>query len=473
MFYNMSNNEEIIIYIYKNKHTDKIRYELFNIKHYFDLTLCENNQIDTQTTIPTTIPTSIPSTIPTTISTIIPSTIPTSIPSTIPTTIPTTIPSTIPTSIPTAIPTTLPTTITTTILTTISTTTPVSITNTILDKIPISTQNNILTTLPASIANTILDNISITAQNDIFTTIPDNRTIALQYNISTNMINDIPTSISKSIPNSVQLNTNINFDQKQIISLTDFRNLISKNITSFVNLSSIIEGDNFTAIILTSNDMDVQSQLEKGISAVDLGNCTEVIKSHYNISSEENLIVLNLESKNNNSDISENSFNLGKNIQIEIYDNSGRKLDLSVCKEGIKLFMNLEDVEDLNIETSKKYSQQGIDVFNPTDNFFNDLCHKYDNIDGIDIIIDDRRNDIYQNATFCQSGCVYNGVDYDLMTANCLCDSSILQKDEKNNNTSDIEEEKEVLNFKTLSKSFISSLLDFNIEVIFCYNFSF
>ena len=56
---------------------------------------------------------------------------------------------------------------------------------------------------------------------------------------------------------------------------------------------------------------------------------------------------------------------------------------------------------------------------------------------------------------------------------NCLCDSSILQKDEKNNNTSDSEEEKEVLNFKTLSKSFISSLLDFNIEVIFCYNLVF
>ena len=275
------------------------------------------------------------------------------------------------------------------------------------------------------------------------------------------------------IPFTYNIFENItNFEQPQVISLIEFRNLISKNITSFVNSSSIIEGDNFAALILSSDDMDVKSKLEKGISAVDLGNCTEVIKSHYNIPKEENLIVLNIESRNNNSNITESSFNLGKNIQIEIYDNSGRQLGLSVCKEDIKLLMNIEGVEELNIETSKKYSEQGIDVFNPTDNFFNDLCHKYDNIDEIDIIIDDRRSDIYQNATFCQSGCSYNGVDYDLMAANCLCDSSILQSNEKNK-TSDTEEEKEVLNFKALSKSFISSLLDFNIEVFFCYNLVF
>ena len=39
--------------------------------------------------------------------------------------------------------------------------------------------------------------------------------------------------------------------------------------------------------------MNPEEQLKKGISAVDLGNCTQVIKDYYNISQEENSIILN------------------------------------------------------------------------------------------------------------------------------------------------------------------------------------
>ena len=248
---------------------------------------------------------------------------------------------------------------------------------------------------------------------------------------------------------------------------------ISKYLSSFINSSSIIKGDDFNALFFSSNDMNIKVQLDSGISAIYLDNCNDVIKNHYNISSEEDLIVLIIESINNKSRDINNSFNLGKSIQVKLYDNSGRQLDLSVCKEDIKVLMNLEGVKELDIETSKKYAKQGIDVFNASDNFFNDLCHKYDNLDEMDIIIDDRRKDIYQNVTFCQDGCFYDGVDYDLMAANCLCHSTSLQNGDNVDVDNDNKQEKEVLNFKTITKSFISNLLDFNIEVIFCYNLVF
>ena len=64
------------------------------------------------------------------------------------------------------------------------------------------------------------------------------------------------------------------------------------------------------------------------------------------------------------------------------------------------------------------------------------------------------------------------GINYDLMAANCMCDSNYLQFDYNNEM---IEESKdyELVNFKTITKSFISNLLDFNIEVIYCYNLAF
>ena len=57
------------------------------------------------------------------------------------------------------------------------------------------------------------------------------------------------------------------------------------------------------------------------------------------------------------------------------------------------------------------------------------------------------------------------------MVANCLCHSDIFQKEEEKNETNVDEIQKsETVNFKTISKSFIENLFDFNYKVIFCYN---
>ena len=80
-----------------------------------------------------------------------------------------------------------------------------------------------------------------------------------------------------------------------------------------------------------------------------------------------------------------------------------------------------------------------------------------------------RRTDIYQNATFCQDGCSYFGMNYDLMVANCKCDSSLLQK-KKKNATENNQLKSEVNSFKEFTKSFISNLIDFNFEILRCSN---
>ena len=290
------------------------------------------------------------------------------------------------------------------------------------------------------------------------------------------LIFDINSTYINSFLDSTQINKDQNISESKSseqTSLSEFRSQIENNITKYLNSSSLIIGSNFIAVILSSDEMDPKDQLKLGISAIDLGNCTHVIRAHYNISSEESLIILNIETKKNESEKNdEGSFDLGRNNQVEIYDFSGRKLDLSVCKDEIKIMKYIGDVEELDIKSAKSLSVQGIDVFNASDNFFNDLCHKYDNNLGKDAIIDDRRKDIYQNATFCQVGCSYSGMDYELMTANCLCNSRIIQ-DITQNVTEDIRDKSTNLNFKTLTKSFLSNLKGSNIKVIFCYNLVF
>ena len=279
-------------------------------------------------------------------------------------------------------------------------------------------------------------------------------------------------------PDNYEINNELNkcifktFSQNTKIS--EFKNQIMSNISAFANSSNVINGSDFLAVILPSDDMNPEEQLKKGISAVNLGNCTEVIKEYYNISKNEKLIILNIESKNQINDSNnnnDNSFNLGKNTQIEIYDLSGRKLNLSVCKEEIKIMKYIGDVEKLDILSAKNLASQGVDVFNPKDEFFNNICFQYNNSDGIDIILNDRRTDIYQNASFCQDGCTYSGTNYELMSVDCICDSSSLQ--EEKNNTNKNKKQNEEGDFKSLTKSFISNLIDFNFDVIKCSNLAF
>ena len=250
-----------------------------------------------------------------------------------------------------------------------------------------------------------------------------------------------------------------------------FKNQIRKKLTSYLN-SNIIKGSNFLALVSSSDKINPEEQLKQGISAYDLGNCTNDLKKHYNIPDEENLIILNMEfiNQNNESDSNDNtkSFDLGKTTQLEIYDYSGNKLNLSICEENIKIFKYLGDVEEIDIKTAQDYSSQGINVFDAKDNFFNDLCHNYINSEGKDIVLTDRRIDIYQNITFCQFGCIYLGVNYDLMAANCLCGSIFLQEEEGNiTKTFDATEDK---SFKDLAEVLKLNLFDFNFEIIRCYN---
>ena len=278
-----------------------------------------------------------------------------------------------------------------------------------------------------------------------------------------------PTEYNCSTENILNLDKLIDSN----ITVNDFKNHIKDDITSYVNSSKVINGSNFLAVILSSDDMNPEEQLKKGISAFDLGNCTNVLKEYYNISQEENLIILNMETKNDESQKNNNddkSFNLGKITQLEIYDYSGRKLNLSVCKEDIKIMKYIGNVEGkLDMDSAESLSNQGIDVFNANDDFFNDICHQFDNSDGKDIILTDRRNEIYQDASFCQDGCEYKGINFSLNTANCICDSSTLQEDKEESNIN-VEKESKDNKFKTLTKSFISNLMDFNFDVLRCYN---
>jgi len=242
--------------------------------------------------------------------------------------------------------------------------------------------------------------------------------------------------------------------------------ILNTYIRSNFSIANVIKSD-YTKAILTTGNMDIEEQLDNGVSAIDLGNCTIELKDYYRIPTEEELIVINKESNANY-----NSSYLGKHNKIDVYDFSLRQLNLSVCNEEVTVVKPIGDIVEelkLDVETAKEYQELGIDIYNASSEFFNDLCYEYDSTDGKDITLEDRRNDIYQNVSFCQEGCTYGGINYDLMTVNCICDTSSIQSENVTNEGDD----SNISKFEGLVKTFISNWLDFNIEVIYCYKLVF
>ena len=101
------------------------------------------------------------------------------------------------------------------------------------------------------------------------------------------------------------------FDKEK--NADELEELIMSNITSYTSSCKIYNGTNFIVSVVPSNKIDPKEQINKGISAFDLGNCTNELKEFYNISREENLIILNIETKNDNNQNEEDnkSFKLG------------------------------------------------------------------------------------------------------------------------------------------------------------------
>ena len=59
-------------------------------------------------------------------------------------------------------------------------------------------------------------------------------------------------------------------------------------------------------------------------------------------------------------------------------------------------------------------------------------------------------------------------MNYNLMVADCICKTTIIQEEEKNNTRNN--EEKEFINFKSISKVFLENLFNFDFQVLRCYN---
>ena len=238
-------------------------------------------------------------------------------------------------------------------------------------------------------------------------------------------------------------------ETEQIESLKDYFN---KNVVYYYEKGLTLSNQYYTAVLYNTS---INSNIASGynnLTEIELGNCENNLRKEYNMSSEDRIIIAQVE-YNKESYKDSSPF-------LKFYNSKGNELDISICSNTTMMFIIPQRRTEFTLEDDYMITlfESKIDIFHPDSSLFNDKC-TYFTENKIDMSIKDRRELLYQNISLCHNQyCNYGGVrpsDYSLK-CNCAVITSsfiILQSKESN--------------------SFKSSNPNSSVHVIKCYNLVF
>ena len=170
-------------------------------------------------------------------------------------------------------------------------------------------------------------------------------------------------------------------------------------------------------IVFQMEKYNEQSE-DDSLSYINLGECEKLLREECEIPEDESLIIYIVDIKSENS--------ISTHVQYKIFHPiSLAPLDyLTICsKEKISISVSV----NLNNKTKSLYeslNNNGYNLFDANDSFYNDICATYTTENGTDISLNDRKNVIEEsggNLDFCQVGCKMESFNYTNKKANCNC----------------------------------------------------
>ena len=227
--------------------------------------------------------------------------------------------------------------------------------------------------------------------------------------------------------------------------------ILNKNYTKE---NIIIKTKNVIVQLSTTNDQ--KNSDEPDISNIDLGECENILKKENNIPLEESLIIYKTDIRVDES----NTY-----VQYEVYDPISLKiLNLGNCS-NIQISLNVPVKIGVEVETLYlSLAKSGYNLFNKSDDFYQDICTTYTSANGTDILLSGRKKDIYttsQSKALCQTGCDLQTYNSTNKKAKCICSvSTTIITDFSLEN---------IFKTKEIEQNFFDTLSHSNFRVLKCY----
>ena len=193
-------------------------------------------------------------------------------------------------------------------------------------------------------------------------------------------------------------------------NLTEMETNLDENIVNLLNHGKIIQGEDFILEVYPTSEPFPDKE---GISSLNFSKCEKILRKSMNIPASEKIIIAKLDYTKNES--------LTKTVKYKAYRENGEPLSLSQCENAkTELSSPLNEKFVTVLEQGYNYSLQKIDIYNPNDEIFTDICTLFES-NKTDVLLSDRRKMLYKNVTFCGEECDYLGIDYITKKVNCDC----------------------------------------------------
>ena len=180
------------------------------------------------------------------------------------------------------------------------------------------------------------------------------------------------------------------------------------NTTDIENGKNKIVEFNDMTITLTTTKNQKDNENNANMTTINLGECEDILRKEYNISQDEEIIMLKVDSYQEGMKIPKIIFN----VYHKINDTYLLKLDLFFCSD-IKIDISIPIIIN-----------ESLDKLNSSSDYYNDICYTATSDNGTDISLNDRKNEfVEKNRAVCQEKCVFAEYNYTTKKAKCSCDA--------------------------------------------------
>ena len=247
---------------------------------------------------------------------------------------------------------------------------------------------------------------------------------------------DCPTNTVPNSNNICKDNQDSNSCSKSEaqIDLQDFLHnggieLNAKNYATEFNYTtkhiSLLYNDLYSIIIY--KDDNCINDLSINMTKVDFGSCYTKVQNNISDTTNDKIIIVLIERLNSQKK---------STISYAFYHpTTGEKIDAeTICKEEVVIVkenvISQLNNAGLNLSSILSLTDQNINIFNLSDEFYTDICYCFESPNGKDIPLKDRIKNFYPNITLCEDGCYSKGVNLDTMESICECKFNDLIKND-------------------------------------------
>ena len=179
--------------------------------------------------------------------------------------------------------------------------------------------------------------------------------------------------------------------------------------------------------ILIYKDINCIDELEINMAKIDFGDCYLKILDNLHPPTSDNIVVALIEKENDDKkSIVSYSF---------YHPETGEKLDSEnlckdaeiIIKENVLYILNKTEID---VDSILHLTQQDINIFNLSDEFYTDMCYDFVSPSGKDVPLKDRIKTFFPNISLCDTGCNSKGVNLTTMESICECKFNEIIKNE-------------------------------------------